>query len=278
MDHHISPNYQKNSIVYPHLSYSTILGITNRPKFYVDWRTIDDYILLYIKKGVFFCEQNDTKYTVIEGQYILIDLHKKHRYYFDANIPSEIYWMHMNGEQTAKLVQIINSVSPLPIIGTDIKIFEYLELSIYLHEHTFDAFQYAAHINNTLSYILSCVYQEKHRRLHSKKETEFQHNFEQTLLHIPPANWSLDTICQHMHISKYYFAHQFKKYFSLSPMQYLRNKKLEKSQKLLTYTSLNIAQIAEECGFSSADYFSTAFHHAYSISPKEYRKTSYKKE
>ena len=184
--------------------------------------------------------------------------------------------MHMNGQQTAEIIGQIDALSPLPLIGEDIKIFEYLEMSIHLQRQlSCNSFHYASHIHNVLMYILNAIYDKKNEYTYSQAEIEFRSAFEKALGILSLADWSLDKICREMCKNKYYFAHQFKEYYALSPMQYLRNKKLEKAKQLLAYTPRTIAQIAEECGFSSSDYFSTAFRTAYNVSPTQYRHTFY---
>ena len=53
--------------------------------------------------------------------------------------------------------------------------------------------------------------------------------------------------------------------------EYLRSERLRVAQRLLTCSSLNIAQIAEEIGFSSAANFSTAFRDRFGVTPSAYR-------
>jgi DNA-binding response OmpR family regulator len=53
--------------------------------------------------------------------------------------------------------------------------------------------------------------------------------------------------------------------------EYLRDERLRIAQKLLSSTSLSIASIAEEIGFSSAANFATAFRERSGMSPSAYR-------
>lgn len=50
--------------------------------------------------------------------------------------------------------------------------------------------------------------------------------------------------------------------------------RLEKSKELLSKTNRSVKEIAHLSGFSSADYFSRAFHRATAMSPRQYRKQS----
>lgn len=57
-----------------------------------------------------------------------------------------------------------------------------------------------------------------------------------------------------------------------SPIAYLTAYRIQKGIDLLDHTDLNITEIALECGFHGASYFTETFRKMHGISPKEYRK------
>lgn len=50
--------------------------------------------------------------------------------------------------------------------------------------------------------------------------------------------------------------------------------RLERAAFLLTSTRLSVTEIALACGFETSNYFSTAFHNKYHVSPRYYRKNT----
>ena len=52
---------------------------------------------------------------------------------------------------------------------------------------------------------------------------------------------------------------------------HINNIKLEKAAELLKLNEMNISEIAYSLGFSSTNYFSTAFKNKFGVSPKEYK-------
>lgn len=82
---------------------------------------------------------------------------------------------------------------------------------------------------------------------------------------------TLDTLAEITHLNKYYLAHTFTKEYDIAPINYLIDRRIKESRYYLSNTDYRITQIAQLVGFSSASYFSQAFHKAESISPKEYR-------
>lgn len=59
--------------------------------------------------------------------------------------------------------------------------------------------------------------------------------------------------------------------FNLSPMDYVRDYRLNQAKLLLTESSHSIGVISELCGFNSQSYFARCFKAATGLSPKQYR-------
>ena len=83
---------------------------------------------------------------------------------------------------------------------------------------------------------------------------------------------TLETLAEKAHLNKYYLAHAFTKYYGLSPMSYLIEKRIQCSRELLESTDHSIAEIAQLSGFSSQSYFSQSFRKACGVSAGAYRK------
>ena len=83
---------------------------------------------------------------------------------------------------------------------------------------------------------------------------------------------SLDSLAAQFFVSKATILYNFKRYLHTSPMDFLLNLRLEKAKEALETTNKSICQIAEECGFRSANYFSLIFKRKEQLSPLHYRK------
>lgn len=75
-----------------------------------------------------------------------------------------------------------------------------------------------------------------------------------------------------MRMEKGYFFKQFKKQFSITPMNYLQAVRISRSLNLIEYTDLSVAQIAEAVGFSDHHSFIKNFKAQYAMTPGEYRR------
>lgn len=82
---------------------------------------------------------------------------------------------------------------------------------------------------------------------------------------------NLQTLCDSFFLSKATLCARFKRMMHCSIMQYLFRLRLSKAKDLLINTNKSMEEIAEQCGFSSANYFGLIFKKATGISPLHYR-------
>lgn len=82
---------------------------------------------------------------------------------------------------------------------------------------------------------------------------------------------TLDRLAQRVGVSRAHFARRFRDLTGMSPHQYLMNRRVEKAKKLLKETSISLANIALEVGFSNQAHFSAAFHAMTGLTPSHYR-------
>jgi len=83
---------------------------------------------------------------------------------------------------------------------------------------------------------------------------------------------TLDDICRIGNVGKTKCTELFKDYSNMTPMEYARAYRLEKSLPLLRDSDKSIAEIAYTVGFSGASYFSEYFKKTFRCTPLAYRK------
>lgn len=83
---------------------------------------------------------------------------------------------------------------------------------------------------------------------------------------------TLEEIADHFFISKGALIYNFNKFLGCSPIDYLLNIRISKAKEMLLNTSKSVNEIAECCGFSSANYFGLIFKKKENLSPLMYRK------
>ena len=71
--------------------------------------------------------------------------------------------------------------------------------------------------------------------------------------------------------SSEHFCRKFKEATGITPMTYLKIYRLEQSVKMLKLNELSISEIAAQCGFNDANYFTRCFKAHYGVSPKKFK-------
>lgn len=82
---------------------------------------------------------------------------------------------------------------------------------------------------------------------------------------------TLEEIAAAGHVCKSACEKLFRTYLHCTPVDYLLRFRLQKAAESLTQTDAAVAQIALNCGFSGASYFSGCFKTTYGCTPKAYR-------
>ena len=85
---------------------------------------------------------------------------------------------------------------------------------------------------------------------------------------------TLEQLAAEACISKYHFARLFRERVGQSPHRYLAELRLDAAQRMLVSSDLSIAEVAVECGYSTATHFSTAFARRFGMPPTSARNKS----
>ncbi|WP_449373235.1 AraC family transcriptional regulator [Arthrobacter psychrolactophilus] len=91
----------------------------------------------------------------------------------------------------------------------------------------------------------------------------------------PTEPWRLETLAQHLAVSRATLASRFRSIVGEPPMTYLTNWRMLLASEMLADPRLTTAQIATQIGYSSAFSLSTAFKRRFNVSPTEYRNRTY---
>lgn len=91
--------------------------------------------------------------------------------------------------------------------------------------------------------------------------------------HFDDPELTVAVLAEKCRISQVYFRALFKQRYGLSPVQAIRQRRLQQAAKLLESAYYSVNEVAAMCAFPDVKYFSTTFKAAMGVSPSEYKKT-----
>jgi AraC family transcriptional regulator len=83
---------------------------------------------------------------------------------------------------------------------------------------------------------------------------------------------TISAIANELGMSPYYFSRLFRQSMRIPPYKYVIERRIERSQGLLKMTSLSVAEIAKQVGFSSQNQLTVQFRRFTGTTPSNYRK------
>ena len=129
-----------------------------------------------------------------------------------------------------------------------------------------------------ITYILRSSFKQNNSKKNSqipKNNYESLSEFEQVIEFIYSNlenEITLQSLSEVAMLEKTYFLKKFKLITGMTPMNFIRNARVEKAKELLVYSDMNITQIASISGFNSIHHFCNTFSKTIGMTPTEYKK------
>ena len=89
--------------------------------------------------------------------------------------------------------------------------------------------------------------------------------------HFCESSFSIQSVCEHFHLSASNISHKFKNGTGLTLSAYLSRLRMERARNLLVTTDMSISEIAYSVGYMDASGFLKKFKQEVGVSPKTYR-------
>ena len=87
---------------------------------------------------------------------------------------------------------------------------------------------------------------------------------------------SIKEIADEVHLAPQYVCTLFKKNMGMTIVEYIDRERIDLAKRLMLISDSRLYEIAEQCGFSDYNYFSSIFKKFAGISAREYRKSNVK--
>lgn len=87
----------------------------------------------------------------------------------------------------------------------------------------------------------------------------------------PGDDWSVDLLARHAGVSRSSLAERFSELVGQSPIQYLTRWRMQLASRLLTESTLSVAEVGRQIGYEAEPAFSRRFKAVVGVSPSEWR-------
>ena len=233
-----------------------------------------EHELLYVLDGKITLHWEDhLVYQAMPGDFLLVEAGTRHRDEFALLKGLRILIMQFHWE-CKEFFQFVNNRT-LPNLSYDVSN-EVRRRLDFLRSNCDDSPEYRQHLSIQLHSILLLFYFDLMKSQHTTEPHALLPLQEamQRAKHFLDQNYaeplSLKQTAKHIGISPAYLSRIFHKEFGVSFSDYLTSQRLQVARKLLQTTRLQIAEIANRCGFSSSSYFIKVFSDHYKVTPKSY--------
>ncbi|MFD2115113.1 AraC family transcriptional regulator [Paenibacillus yanchengensis] len=263
--------------VVPHLLLDSIgWHTTDSPTYGNDGnaRTDHDHIVFqYTLRGEGRIEVNGQMHRLMKGQAFLVKIPSDHRYYYDATTlePWQFLWLNAKGEDALRMAEriiaeqgniltidqnsfAITSFWDMYRTISEDQLTDSTELSVLLYQFILALSVPKTTVNNGIEHVPIVSKAIRYIKDHVAKSL------------------TLDDIAAHCNVSGAYLCRLFQRSSLVSPLEYLRRRKIELAISMLRTTELSAQDIGKQCGFDSASYFSKTFKVYLGFTPSDYRK------
>lgn len=245
---------------------------------WTDWRELDytpDFNKFYlICDGEGWLKIGDSEFRPKPGQWFLMPHGVKQSYSYTSGPRYTKYWCHFTARiGDRNLFDLIQT--PLYVDTKNdseaIRLFRELLDSDAAASISGPLLVKSAMLRLVAYYIEHAVSFED--SLHRSTEPE---PLEQVISYIQSSyrhNLTITDLAEKAHLHPNYFIRVFKRQFGISPIQYIKKRRLEEAKLLLVTTNLPLSEIGDRIGISDISYLSRIFKESTGFSPTAYRMT-----
>lgn len=98
-------------------------------------------------------------------------------------------------------------------------------------------------------------------------------NLRGQIANAPHQPWTVPRMAKQLHLSTNRFSVLYQKFFSISPMEDVIEKRIQLAQWYLSSSKMSVTQVADRCGFSTPFYFMRLFKKRTGRTPGEFART-----
>ncbi|HEX3021209.1 MAG TPA: AraC family transcriptional regulator [Lachnospiraceae bacterium] len=238
--------------------------------FSIEMEHLNSYLLLYVKKGTLRITYNHATFLAKENSFLFINCYDYHRLELVDN-SCQYDAIYLNGQNINYYYGIFaKNTCPIYTCAVQSELNHLLrKLNLFLSEDTeMNEILRSCTITEILTNIILAKTKEMNtsalipnhlRQMKSILENRYQEAH------------TLDSLAIELNFNKYKLAKDFKKFYSISPIDYLISRRIEVAKNTLSQTNLSINDISESVGFRNVPHFINIFKKQEGLTPHQYR-------
>lgn len=236
----------------------------------INRRCSDVTVFEYIMEGTGVVQTNQTIFYPSKGDVYLLHIGDSHLYYSDVNNPWTKVWFNVRGDLVDSLIleyglRQINHVPGCDLYSLFAEMVE-ITRSDAKNQEIFDrcALQFHSIVQKISAHV------HANQKNLCDEALILQEYIQKNLDRIV----SIEELCRTIHRSPAQVNKIFKSAFSVTPYEYLLDRKIETAKLLLKSTNMKIKDISKRLGFADEHYFSNYFKQRIGVSPRQFRAAS----
>ena len=242
-------------------------GIGSHPQ-----RELDSWELIFVEKGTLTIREDDTLFSVREGESLLLWPHRKH--VGTGTFPADLkfYWLHFElTPQCDKKTDFPASLISLPQHGQVLNP-QYV-ISLF---RQFLSEQESMTRSSALELILLLIMQQLSVAAHDSIQADnsgaaLAYKAQQlirTQFHLPV---STSTLASQLHCNADYLGRVYRQTFQLTITDAIHRQRVLCAEKMLITDSCSLSEVAERCGFQDVSYFRKVFRKKMGLTPAAWK-------
>ncbi len=211
----------------------------------------------YHKNGTIFLKAHD-----------LLVMCPGEKIYYKANTPWSIQWVGLYGQTVERYMKILSINGNQPVVKIE-KYYEMEKVLSELYDTSNERYEYSSCNQISLIYkffsiLLKNSSQKATCDVAESAKKIIDYNFNNDI--------SIKNIAKNLYVTTEYLTRKFTEKFSISPKEYLINKRIALAKKLLKESNASVLEISNSVGYFDQLYFSRIFKKREGESPLSYRK------
>ncbi|BCJ96103.1 hypothetical protein acsn021_36720 [Anaerocolumna cellulosilytica] len=238
--------------------------------YYYELAGLKAYCLIYTESGTGLYTIDNNSYSLSTGSLVFINCQQKHRIEIKQS-PWQYRVYFMSGQPLPYLYKAITSegnpvYSFKPVSSVPNKL-----LKLYGLLDSGNA-NYFLHSKFLLDILLETILEKKQAEEQSAHLPEYLIKIKQCFDENYNTKYSLDSLEETFHISKFQLCREFTAAYGVSPIHYLNTVRINAAKEALVYTDKRINEIGRSTGFDNTNHFIRLFKQKTGVTPLNYRK------